>query len=80
VRFIERAGQRTAAVTAGAEAHELLRIINIWTTLVVSLDNATDIDQDFGRRGFSRQGMNRHSRFLSSRNAKPPWSTFLYTG
>src|SRR5512147_453128 len=65
VRLVERAVEGAAPMTAGAEAHSLVRITDIWNSLVISSFELTDIDQDLLGRWFSRQWMNRHGKFPS---------------
>src|SRR5581483_8036845 len=56
----EGAIERAAAMAAGAEADELLRIVGIGLAVVVRFDEAIDVDQDIGGRGLARQGMGGH--------------------
>ena len=46
----------TAAVAAGAEAHQLLRIVRIGLALVVGFLELLDVDQDFAGAGFPARG------------------------
>jgi hypothetical protein len=47
-------------MTACAEAHQLLRIVNIQLTLVVGLDEPINVDQNVARRRLSRPWMDGH--------------------
>ena len=53
VRFVERAAQRRAAVSAGAEAHDLLGILDVGHALEVFALEPGGIDQQFLRRRLS---------------------------
>src|SRR6186713_580799 len=60
MRFIQTRAERTAAVAASAETHQLGRIIDIRFTLVISLLQCRDIDQKFSRRRLAGKWMYRH--------------------
>ena len=60
----ERAVQRRAAMAAGAEADELLRIVQIRLPLVIGALQLSRFDQQFMRRGFAGQGMQSHGRIV----------------
>jgi hypothetical protein len=60
----ERAIEGRAAVAAGSEADALIRIVHIGTFRIVVAFEAAQIDEQFGRRGFSSKRAYLHAREL----------------